>query len=127
MNSTQSQNIEVKVKTQYIGQQQQQNQNHYLFAYTINISNHGDTPTRLMSRHWLICDTDGKIQEVFGEGVVGKQPYIQPGASFEYTSSAMIKTAVGSMEGSYQMICDNGESFSTPIPKFSLSIPRTLH
>jgi len=101
--------------------------NRYVFAYTITITNAGSIPAKLLTRHWLITDANGKIQEVNGEGVVGEQPYLTPGDSFSYTSAAMIETPVGVMQGKYQMISDNGESFNAFIPKFTLAIPRTLH
>ena len=111
----------------YIEAQSIPEQNRYVFAYTVTITNIGSIPAKLLTRHWLITDANGKIQEVNGEGVVGEHPYLQPGDSFRYTSAAMIETPVGVMQGKYQMLSDNGESFKAPIPKFILSIPRTLH
>jgi ApaG protein len=102
-------------------------QNRYVFAYTVTITNIGSTPARLLTRHWQITDANGKVQEVNGEGVVGEHPYLTPGDSFRYTSAAMIETPVGVMQGKYQMLSDNGENFKAFIPKFTLSIPRTLH
>jgi len=120
-------NIEVDVKTLYVAEQSNPEQNRYVFAYTITIQNKGDTASRLLTRRWLITDANNKTQEVFGEGVVGKQPYLNPGEGFQYTSAAMIETPVGSMEGSYQMVADDGHAFDTMIPAFSLALPQALH
>ena len=92
-----------------------------------SISNNGGVPAKLLNRHWIITDANGKIQEVRGEGVVGEQPYLRPGEAFRYTSGAVIQTPVGSMEGEYEMIADNGECFLAPIAPFSLSMPRAVH
>ena len=120
-------NIRVEVDTRYIEEQSLPQQDRYVFAYTITISNEGDVPARLLTRHWLITDANGKVNEVRGEGVVGEQPYLKPGESFRYTSGTLLETPVGSMEGSYQMVADDGEQFDAEIPPFTLSIPRTLH
>ncbi|MGR8931300.1 MAG: Co2+/Mg2+ efflux protein ApaG [Gammaproteobacteria bacterium] len=117
----------VEAKPQYIEAQSSPEQNRFVFAYTITITNVGSTPARLLTRHWLITDANGKVQEVNGDGVVGENPYLNPGDSFRYTSAAMIETPVGVMQGKYQMQTDSGESFSAIIPKFTLSIPRTIH
>lgn len=117
----------VEAKPQYIEAQSSPEQNRFVFAYTITITNVGSTPARLLTRHWLITDANGKVQEVNGEGVVGEHPHLNPGDSFRYTSAAMIETPVGVMQGKYQMQADNGDSFSAVIPRFTLSIPRTLH
>jgi ApaG protein len=99
----------------------------YVFAYTITITNAGEVAAKLLTRHWLITDSNGKIQEVVGDGVIGEQPHLQPGESFRYTSGAMIETPVGTMQGSYTLVTDEGDSFTAAIPRFTLSIPRTLH
>ncbi|WKJ90796.1 Co2+/Mg2+ efflux protein ApaG [Methylomonas montana] len=117
----------VEAQPYYIEAQSSPEQNRYVFAYTVTITNVGSTPAKLLTRHWLITDANGKIQEVNGEGVVGEHPHLNPGDSFRYTSAAMIETPVGVMQGKYQMQADNGESFNAAIPKFTLSIPRTLH
>ncbi len=122
-----SHRIHVGVKTAYLHNQSAPDANRYVFAYTITITNTGSTPARLMTRHWIITDANNRVQEVHGEGVVGEQPYLAPGMSFEYTSGAMIETPVGSMRGSYQMVADDGTYFDAEIPAFTLSIPRTLH
>lgn len=117
----------VEAQPYYIEAQSSPEQNRYVFAYTVTITNVGSTPAKLLTRHWLITDANGKIQEVNGEGVVGEHPHLNPGDSFRYTSAAMIETPVGVMQGKYQMQADNGESFNAAIPQFTLSIPRTLH
>ena len=120
-------NIKVEVDTSYIEEQSLPQQDRYVFAYTITIRNEGEVPARLLTRHWLITDANGRTNEVRGEGVVGEQPYLKPGESFRYTSGTLLETPVGSMEGSYQMVADDGEQFDAEIPPFTLSIPRTLH
>jgi ApaG protein len=111
----------------YIEAQSVPEQHRYVFAYTITITNAGEASAKLLTRHWLITDANGKVQEVQGDGVVGENPYLSPGDSFRYTSAAMIETPVGVMQGSYQMQSDSGEQFQAIIPRFTLSIPRTLH
>ena len=96
-------------------------------AYTIQIRNQGKQPARLLGRHWLITDGNGRVREVVGEGVVGEQPWLRPGEGFEYTSGAVLETDIGTMRGSYDMLADDGTRFAAPIPAFTLSIPRTLH
>jgi ApaG protein len=98
-----------------------------VFAYTVTMQNTGNVPARLLGRRWLITDANGKTIEVVGEGVVGEHPYLRPGEAFQYTSSTMIETPVGSMQGSYQLLADDGVPFEAPIPPFRLAIPRTLH
>lgn len=120
-------NIQVLAVPQFIESQSHPESNRYVFAYTITITNHGEIPAKLLTRHWLITDANGKVQEVRGEGVIGEQPYLRPGESFRYTSGAMIETPVGVMQGRYTMRSDEGESFNAIIPKFTLSVPRTLH
>ncbi|OGI42078.1 MAG: Co2+/Mg2+ efflux protein ApaG [Candidatus Muproteobacteria bacterium RBG_16_64_11] len=119
--------IDIAVKTSYIDNQSVPDANRYVFAYTITITNAGTVPAKLLARHWVITDANNKVQEVRGEGVVGEQPYLVPGMSFEYTSGTMIETPVGSMRGSYQMVADDGTEFDAEIPSFMLSMPRTLH
>jgi len=117
----------VEVETTYIAEQSSPEQSRYAFAYTITIRNHGTIPARLLSRHWIITDANGKVEEVRGEGVVGEQPYLKPGDGFRYTSGTVIDTPVGSMQGNYQMIADDGKEFDSPIAPFSLSMPHALH
>lgn len=119
--------IVVEAIPQFIKEQSAPDKNRYVFAYTITISNRGEKPAKLLSRQWLITDSNGKIQEVNGDGVVGKQPYLKPGDVFRYTSGAILETAVGVMQGNYFFVEDDGSQFVAPIPKFTLSIPRTLH
>lgn len=119
--------ILVEVKPRYISQQSKPKEGQYVFSYTIKITNVGELAAKLLRRHWVITDSNGKVEEVRGEGVVGETPHLKPGEAFTYTSGAMIATAVGIMAGSYSMISDTGESFDTFIPQFTLSIPRTLH
>jgi ApaG protein len=119
--------IDVGVQTTYIDEQSDPESDRYVFAYTITIANKGDTPAKLLNRHWLITDANGKIQEVRGEGVVGEQPHLKPGEVFRYTSGTVIETPVGTMEGEYEMVADDGQSFMAPIDRFALSVPRVLH
>src|SRR6478609_2835944 len=119
--------IAVDVATRFLADQSAPEDGRFVFSYTIRISNHGQVPARLISRHWVITDDNGKVQEVRGEGVVGEQPWLRPGEDFEYTSGAVLETALGTMRGSYQMLADDGTQFDADIPAFVLSIPRTLH
>jgi ApaG protein len=98
-----------------------------VFAYTITITNAGSTAAQLVSRHWFITDGEHHVQEVQGQGVVGQQPLLQPGESFEYTSGATLPTPVGTMHGSYRMVASDGAAFEAPIRSFTLSVPRVLH
>ena len=120
-------NITVEVETTYVEGQSEPDDERYVFSYTITIRNEGEQPAKLLSRHWIITDAHGNIQEVKGEGVVGEQPHLNPGEGFQYTSGAMISTPVGSMRGTYQMVADDGDQFDAEIPAFTLAIPRTLH
>ncbi|MFZ1642725.1 MAG: Co2+/Mg2+ efflux protein ApaG [Candidatus Contendobacter sp.] len=119
--------ITVAAQAFFLEEQSNPERERYVFAYTILIQNQGNIPAKLLSRHWVITDANGKIEEVRGEGVVGEQPYLRPGEGFQYTSGAILETAVGSMKGSYQMLADDGATFDADIPAFVLSIPRTLH
>lgn len=119
--------ILVEVQPRYIADQSKPSQHRYAFSYTIKITNIGTMPAKLLSRHWLITDANGKTEEVRGEGVIGKTPYLKPGEAFTYTSGALIDTDVGVMEGEYTMLSDSGENFDAPIPQFTLSVPRILH
>jgi ApaG protein len=119
--------ISVAVQTRFIDEQSAPDDNRYVFAYTIRIANIGEIPAKLLTRHWIITDANGKVQEVRGEGVVGEHPHLQPGEDFHYTSGAVLETAVGTMRGSYQMLADDGHRFDAPIAQFTLSIPRTVH
>ena len=119
--------ITVVPMASYVADRSDPAKSQYVFSYTITITNTGDIPAQLVSRHWIITDADHKVQEVRGLGVVGQQPLLKPGESFEYTSGASIPTSVGTMRGTYQMRADDGQTFDTPIPPFTLSVPRTLH
>jgi ApaG protein len=127
METEESYTIEVDVESSYIAEQSAPAQRRYVFAYTITVHNTGSVGARLLSRHWHIKDADGRVQEVHGEGVVGVQPHIMPGEAFQYSSGAMIETAVGTMRGHYDMVADDGVKFSADIPAFVLCIPHTLH
>jgi len=119
--------ITISVDTRFLDDQSAPADNRYAFAYTVTIANHGTVGARLMSRHWIITDANGKVHEVRGEGVIGEQPWVQPGRDFEYTSGAVLETALGTMHGSYQMVADDGTQFDALIPAFVLTTPRTLH
>ena len=119
--------IDIHVRTRYLDEQSAPADNRYVFAYTIRLENRGDAPAQLLARHWIITDANGRIEEVRGEGVIGEQPRLRPGEDFEYTSGAVLETIVGTMRGSYLWQADDGTQFESPIPQFSLSIPRTLH
>ncbi|MEI7035817.1 Co2+/Mg2+ efflux protein ApaG [Fulvimonas yonginensis] len=119
--------IDVQVETRFVPDQSRPHDNRYVFAYTITLHNAGQVPARLLTRHWIITDANGKVDEVRGEGVVGEQPWMRPGDRYQYSSGAVLETAVGTMRGSYQMLADDGTHFEAPVPPFTLSIPRTLH
>lgn len=120
-------NIDVTVHTMYLPEQSDIEAGRYVFTYTIKISNVGEIASQLISRHWIIANGEGDAQEVRGLGVVGEQPLLKPGDSFEYTSGTAISSAVGSMRGSYQMVAEDGHHFDVTIPEFILSVPRVLH
>jgi ApaG protein len=119
--------IAVSAATQYLADQSDESAARFVFAYTILIRNTGSIAAQLISRHWIITDSQGLVQEVRGLGVVGAQPLLQPGETFEYTSGASIATSVGTMRGSYQMVAEDGTRFEATIPEFTLSVPRVLH
>ncbi|CAD5107007.1 Co2+/Mg2+ efflux protein ApaG [Zestomonas carbonaria] len=119
--------IDVSVVTRFLPDQSQPDQQRFAFAYTVTIHNNGTLPARLLSRHWIITDGDGKVQEVRGAGVIGQQPLIEPGASHTYSSGTVLSTRVGSMQGSYQMLAADGTHFDAPIAPFRLAVPGALH
>ncbi|MEF9977379.1 MAG: Co2+/Mg2+ efflux protein ApaG [Thermomonas sp.] len=119
--------FDIEIATRFLDEQSVPEEGRFVFAYTIHIRNEGNVPARLLRRHWLITDGNGKVQEVEGEGVVGEQPWLRPGEGFEYTSGAVLETDIGTMRGSYDVLADDGTRFAAPIPPFTLSIPRTLH
>ncbi|TBU76378.1 Co2+/Mg2+ efflux protein ApaG [Pseudomonas daroniae] len=119
--------IDVSVFTRYLPEQSQPQQNRFAFAYDVTIVNKGELPAQLLSRHWLITDGNGQVQEVRGAGVIGEQPLIEPGASHSYSSGTLLTTQVGTMQGSYQMVADDGQHFDAPIAPFLLAVPGALH
>ena len=119
--------LTVQVRTRYLPEQSEPEQGNYAFAYTITIRNTGDVPSQLISRHGVIPDAEEQVQEVNGLGVVGHQPLLPPGESFEYTSWATIKTPVGTMRGEYFCVAEDGHRFAAPLPEFALVMPRLLH
>lgn len=127
MNDTTANDIRVDVETAYVAAQSDPGENRFVFSYTITIHNHGTVPAKLLTRHWVITDANGKVQEVRGDGVVGEQPHIQPGEGFQYSSGAVLETPVGTMQGDYQMLSDQGERFDAPIAPFRLAVPGMLH
>ena len=115
--------ISVEVETSYVDEQSDPNERRYVFSYTITIRNEGAVPARLLTRHWIITHGNGKVQEVRGDGVVGEQPHLKPGQGFRYSSGAVLETPVGAMQGSYEMIDDDGQRFDVPIRPFRLAMP----
>jgi ApaG protein len=126
-NDKPDESIRVETQATYLESQSNPRERRYVFAYTINIYNAGDEPAQLLTRHWLITDADGRIQEVHGDGVIGEQPNIQPGESHTYSSGAIIETPVGTMEGRYGMITPAGARFDAAIPVFRLAVPGVLN
>ncbi len=127
MNEVDLNKIRVDVETRYIEDQSNPEQNYYVFAYTITIQNKGSQSAQLLTRHWVITDSNQKVQEVRGDGVVGEQPLLKPGEQFVYTSGTLLETEIGTMKGSYQMLADDGSHFNATIDEFVLSTPRVLH
>lgn len=119
--------MNVTAQSFYLPDQSDEDNDHFVFAYTIRITNTGEVPAKLVSRHWIITDAENQVQEVRGVGVVGEQPTLKPGESFEYTSGSSLNTIVGTMRGTYQFTADDGTRFEATIPEFSLSVPRVLH
>ena len=117
----------VQVQPRYLAEQSEPDEDRYLFAYTVTIRNTGEMAAQLVSRHWIITDGDGQIEEVRGPGVIGEQPVLRPGEAFQYTSGCPLGTPVGSMHGSYQCIAEDGTAFEAPIAEFVLSAPSRLH
>jgi ApaG protein len=119
--------ISVKAVATFVPEQSDEQDNRYVFAYTITITNTGGVAAQLIRRRWIITDASNQIQEVSGLGVVGEQPYLRPGESFQYSSGSSIATPVGTMRGTYQMVAEDGTKFDANIPEFVLSVPRVLH
>ena len=124
---SQTPRIRVDVETAYLEEQSDPGDKRFVFSYTITIRNEGPIPARLLTRHWIITDANGNTKETHGDGVVGEQPYLKPGQGFRYSSGAVIETPVGTMQGSYQMLDDDGRRFDAPIAPFRLAMPGVLH
>jgi ApaG protein len=127
MASEKNYDITIAARSAYLAEQSDPEKNRYAFAYTITIRNTGKVAAQLVSRHWIITDSNQQVQEVRGLGVVGEQPRLEPDQQFEYTSGTTLGTPVGTMRGSYQMVAADGTQFDAPIPQFVLSVPRVLH
>ena len=127
MSDTTTRGIRIQVKSSYLSDRSSPKDSQYLFAYHVRVSNVGSETAQLVSREWIITSAEGEVERVKGPGVVGEQPVLQPGASFEYTSYCPLKTAVGSMHGSYQMVTNDGEKFDATIAPFTLAAPHALH
>ena len=127
MSDTTTRGIRVQVESRYLAEQSSPRDNQFLFAYHIRISNEGEARAQLLSRHWIISDADGNVEQVQGPGVVGEQPVLDPGDSFEYTSFCPLKTSVGTMHGTYQMVTAEGEEFDARIAPFTLATPHAIH
>ncbi len=119
--------VAVSAVPQYVAEQSDPANDHYVFAYTITIENVGSVAAQLIARHWVITDASGEVQEVRGLGVIGRQPLLQPGEKFVYTSGCQLDTPVGTMRGSYQMTAIDGYQFEAQIPEFTLAVPHVLH
>lgn len=117
----------VEVEPRFLPDQSEPERGLFGFAYTVTVHNTGEVAAQLISRHWIITDADGEVQEVRGLGVVGHQPFLKPGEKFEYASGCALETPVGTMKGSYQMVAEDGRQFEAPIAEFILTMPRTLH
>ncbi len=119
--------LDIQVEVRYIERESDPEGGRFVFAYTISIGNSGVSAAQLLNRYWRITNAEGQVEEVAGPGVVGKQPRLEPGEVFRYTSAAIIETPVGSMEGHYEFVRDAGDPFRVPIPAFSLSQPNVVH
>lgn len=122
-----SANVDVKVQVTFKPEESDTTHNHWVFGYKITLHNTGTAAARLLTRHWIVTDGDERVQEIHGEGVVGRQPYLRPDERFEYHSRVAIETPIGSMRGSFQMITDGGEQFDAPVAPFTLAPPNSLH
>ncbi|HKJ76372.1 MAG TPA: Co2+/Mg2+ efflux protein ApaG [Gammaproteobacteria bacterium] len=119
--------VDVQVEPRYVPEQSDPENERYVFAYTVTLQNTGAAAAQLQTRHWIVTDGNNENQEVHGEGVVGEKPRLEPGEEYTYTSWTWLETPVGTMEGSYDLVADDGTVFSAPIPRFTLAGPRTLH
>jgi len=127
MSEATTEGVHVHVSARYSDDHSSPLANHWFFLYTIRITNEGGTRVQLLSRHWVITDGTGEVREVQGEGVVGKQPVLDPGETFEYTSGCPLETPFGQMEGTYHMVRDDGSDFEARIGRFELNEPSSLH
>ena len=127
MSDTTTRGVRVEVRTTYVPERSSPRDSQYFFAYRIRISNAGEETVQLLSRHWIITDGDGRTEHVRGPGVVGEQPVLEPGGSFEYTSFCPLPTPIGSMHGTYQMVTAGGSAFEAEIAPFSLAVPTALN
>ena len=127
MNKDDKYRINIAAQVNFLPEQSDEADNRFVFAYTITITNAGETAVKLVSRHWIITDAHHHVQEVRGQGVVGEQPLLKPNQGFKYTSGTVLATQVGTMSGSYQMVAEDGAEFEALIPQFVLSVPRVLH
>lgn len=127
MSDTTTRGIRIQVESQYIPERSAPEDDYYFFSYRIRITNLGEETAQLISREWIITDEDGNVEKVKGPGVVGQQPLLRPGDTFEYTSFCPLRTAVGSMHGSYTMKTDRGESFEAEIQPFTLAVPHVVN
>jgi ApaG protein len=127
MSQSSKYHITVQALAQYLPEQSSESDRRYVFSYTVTITNTGEETAQLVSRHWIITDADEQVQEVKGLGVVGEQPTLKPGETFQYSSGSAIATPVGIMTGTYQMMATDGTPFEAKIPPFVLSVPRILH
>ena len=127
MSEATTRGVRVEVESAYVPERSSPRESHYFFAYRIRVSNRGEETVRLLSRHWVITDGDGKVEHVRGPGVVGEQPVLEPGESFEYTSFCHLPTPIGSMHGTYQMVTAGGSTFDAEIAPFSLAVPHALN
>ncbi len=127
MDTAVTRQVEVSVESFFLESESDPEDNRFNFAYRVQLKNLGGETVQLISRHWIITDSVGKVQHVKGPGVVGEQPILKPGSSYEYTSGSRLESPMGTMEGTYQMVTDDGENFDIKIPMFTLSVPGTLN
>lgn len=127
MSVTMTRGVQVTVITQFVPERSKFEESRYFFAYQITIQNQGQVPVKLLSRHWVITDGDNQTEEVKGPGVVGAQPLLEPGQSFQYTSACPLKTPVGTMHGTYQMLTADGDTFDAKIDPFTLAVPNVIN
>jgi len=127
MSEATTRGIRIQVHARYVPERSEPDQRQWFFVYHVRISNEGTETARLVSRHWMITDANGHVEEVKGPGVVGKQPLLAPGEAFEYTSFCPLPTSFGTMHGTYQMVTDSGETYDAKIAQFSLAEPHAIN